>query len=106
MHTPPGRPASWRTGLIEVERLESQDAAELEGFLGAPGLAGEPATQQGDTAVALLLGAVGCAQLGAVPRGRPSPVAVPEVVAVAYRRGPAAAPPVDGAHVGEWVTSW
>jgi para-aminobenzoate synthetase component 1 len=106
VHTPPGRPASWRTGLIEVERLESQDAAELEGFLGSHGLAGEPAKQQGDTAVALLLGAVGCAQLGAVPRGRPSPVAVPEVVAVAYRRGPAAAPPVDGAHVGEWVTSW
>jgi para-aminobenzoate synthetase component 1 len=103
---PPGRPGQWRTGLVEVDRLETQDPAQLEGFLAAHGLAGEPAAQQGETAVALLLGAVGCAQLAGVPRGRPSPVAVPEVVAVAYRRGPGAAAPVGGAQVGDWATTW
>jgi para-aminobenzoate synthetase component 1 len=97
---------AWRTGLIEVDRLETHDVTLLEGFLSAHGLAGEPASQRGETGVALLLGAVGCARLGGVPEGRPSPAAVPEVVAVAYRRGevPTAGP--RAASVGEWTCTW
>ncbi|MFN2538379.1 MAG: chorismate-binding protein [Mycobacteriales bacterium] len=102
----PGRPGQWRGGLVEVDRLETGNPAELGGFLDAHGLGGEPGQQRGDTAVGLLIGAVGCARLGAVPEGRPSPVAVPEVVAVAYRRGDAVPRATRGATVGDWMPSW
>ena len=101
---PPGRPAQWAGPLTEIERCE--DPGELTAFLADHGLAGEPATQRGDVGIALLVGAAGCAAIGAVPPCRPSPSTVPEVVAVAYRRGgrpPRAAGP---AQVGPWTTSW
>lgn len=92
----------WRPGDAD------DPAGELTAFLAAHGLGGEPAGQTGTTAVALLVGAVGAAVLAGLPPGRPSPVpAVPELVAVAYRRGadgPATLPrpPV----VGQWSPSW
>jgi para-aminobenzoate synthetase component 1 len=106
VHTVPGVPPDWRSGLREVDRLETDDPALLAGFLESHGLAGEAATQRGDTGIALLLGAVGCARLAGLPEGRPTPVPVPEVVAVAYQRGPAPAAEVGGAEVGEWDTRW
>lgn len=106
MDAPPGRPLDWRGGLVEVDRLETEDPELLAGFLAAHGLAGEPAAQRGETGVALLMGAVGCARLGGLPEGKPSPAAVPEVVAVAYRRGTPAPRSVGGAEVGAWTTSW
>lgn len=89
----------------ELTRLEwrAGDAGEpgelLEGFLAEHA--------RGDGVVALLLGADGCARLAGLPTGPGSPVpAVPELVAVALRPGPAApyvpARPV----VGEWTSSW
>ena len=75
-------------------------------FLATHGLDGPPPQQRGDVAVALLLGARGCAQLAGVPPCRPSPVRVPECVAVAYRVGGVAAPAVAGARVGQWELSW
>lgn len=102
----PGRPEPWQTGLVEVDRWEGDDPGRLAGFLEAHGLGGEPVTQRGDTAVGLLVGAVGCARLGGVPEGRPSPVAVPEVVAVAYRRGAGTRRETRGAALGPWRLSW
>jgi para-aminobenzoate synthetase component 1 len=102
----PGRPGSWRSGLVEIERLETDDPEQVLAFLAAHRLAGEPAAQRGEVAVALLLGARGCARLGGVPVGRPSPVAVPECVAIAYRPGPPARPGHGAAAVGDWTTSW
>ena len=81
--------------------------AQLAAFLAEHDLAGEPAAQGGDTVVALLLGAVGCARVGGLPTGRSSPVpAVPELAAVAYRLGgdPPQVPPVSG--VEAWTASW
>ena len=101
---PPGRPAQWSGQLTELDRCE--DAAELPAFLAGHGLAGEIAGQRGDVGVALLVGARGCARLGAVPPGRPSPVGVPQVVAVAYRRGGRTARPAGGAAVQRWTCSW
>ncbi len=101
---PPGRPAQWSGQLLELDRCE--DAAELPAFLAGHGLAGEIARQRGDVGVALLVGASGCAALGGVPAGRPSPVGVPEVAAVAYRRGGSPARPAGGARVREWAGTW
>ena len=110
--SPPGAPPAWAGPRTEVDRFEwrpgypADPVAGLTAFLDAHGLAGEPATQTGTTAVVLLAGAVGCAALGGVPAGAPSPVpAVPEVAAVAYRTGgaPRTAAP---ATAGEWRTSW
>ncbi len=111
---PPGTPPVWAGPRTEVDRWEWREGdpgdpvALLEAFLTAHGLAGEPAAQTGGTAVALLLGAVGCARVGGVPAGPGSPVpAVPEVAAVAYRAGgapPAAAAAPTGA--GPWTPSW
>ena len=82
-------------------------AAEvLSQFLSVHGLGGDPARHAGDVAVALLLGAGGCAALAGLPVGPPSPVpAVPEIVAVAVRRGGgrSASGPV---RLGEWQRSW
>lgn len=107
MNAPPGVPQQWRGGLTEIDRLETSDPHQLFPFLEAHGLGGEPARQAGDTAVGLLLGAVGCARIAGLPEGRPSPVAVPELVAVAFRRGSTApgAPPRQAA-VGAWQCSW
>jgi len=106
---PPGHPGRSRS---EIERLEwrlgdpGSPLALLRDFLTEHGLAGEPATQSGDTDVVLLLGAVGCALLGEVPPGGRSPVpAVPELVAVAVRGSSVPAPP-SAPVVGEWSTSW
>ena len=99
-------PPAWRGSLREVDRLETDDPAQLRGFLDQHGLAGEPAGHQGSTAVALLLGAVGCARLAGLPAGQSSPVAVPEVVAVAYERGTQPAAPPAPATLGDWRTSW
>jgi para-aminobenzoate synthetase component 1 len=106
---PPGHPGG---PLRELERLEwrSGDAPSaltaLTDFLAEHGLAGEPVNQKGDTSVVLLLGAVGCAEVGDVPAGAGSPVsAVPDLVAVAVRGSGDRAvirPPV----VGEWQASW
>ena len=92
--------------MQEVDRLEADDPAELAGFLAEHGLAAEPAAQQGETGVALLLGARACAQLAGLPPCRPSPADVPEVVAVALRRGPAPAGPARGGSVGPWSCTW
>jgi para-aminobenzoate synthetase component 1 len=102
----PGRPASWRGPLVEVARTETFDVEGVLAFLDSHGLAGEGGSQGGDIAVAVLLGAQACAQLGGVPGTSASPVAVPECVAVAYRRGDGTARVVGDARVGEWTTSW
>ena len=79
----------------------------LHDFLGAHGLGGDPARHAGDTGVVLLLGAVGCAALAGLPAGAASPVpAVPEVVAVAVRRGVAVETSPQRPDVGEWQSSW
>ncbi len=123
MHNPPGRPPSWRGPLVEVDRFEWSPAeaqddggsllrAMLTSFLEEHGLAGEPAAQSpaGHTAVALLLGARGCARLAGLPEGRASPVAVPEVVAIALQRADGASKPgkrrAAAPQVGEWTPSW
>jgi para-aminobenzoate synthetase component 1 len=106
VETVPHRSGPWRAGLTEVERLETDDPEQVLAFLDAHGLAGEPATQRGDAVVGLLVGARGCARLGRVPEGRPSPVAVPECVAVAYRPGPVVPREHGGATVGDWTASW
>ena len=103
---PPGRPEAWRGPLVELERVESEDPGPVLELLAEHGLAGEPGAQQGEVAVALLLGARGCAQLGDVPRSRPSPVAVPECVAIAYRRGDGVKSPAGYCSVGQWSNSW
>lgn len=118
---PPGRPAAWRGPLVEVDRLEWSATGTstgtttghlrdlLDDFLSAHGLAGEPAAQSssGQTAVALLLGADGCAALAGMPTGAASPVAVPDVVAVALRRADRPAhPDTPAPAVGEWALSW
>jgi len=104
---PAARPPHWQGPLVEIERCESDDPRDVLTFLQAHGLGGAPTGQSGDTAVAVLLGARGCAQLAGVPLGPPSPVAIPECVAVAYRKGatghPVAPAPVD---VGDWALSW
>ncbi len=111
---PPGTPPAWRGALVERERWEWRDgdpgdpAALLTDFLAEHGLDGEPAGQRGDTAVALLAGAVGCARIAFLSTGRSSPVpAVPEVVAVAYAVGTdqAATPPA-ARGVSGWRASW
>lgn len=110
----PGTPPAWAGPRREVERWQwrsgdaGDPAGELTAFLATHGLGGEPAGQTGTTAVALLVGAVGAAVLAGVPPGRPSPVpAVPELVAVAYRRdadGPETLPRAP--LVGQWSPSW
>lgn len=111
---PPGTPGAWRVPLVERERWEWRDGdpgdagALLADFLDAHGLGGEPGAQHGDTAVALLAGAAGCARIAGLPVGLASPVpAVPEVVAVAYGRGHPRGDelPARGV-VGQWATSW
>jgi para-aminobenzoate synthetase component 1 len=89
--------------------VETFDVEELWSFLSSVNLLGELGSQTGDTGVALLVGAQGCADIGTVPRPAPSPAAVPELVAVAYRRaeprsGRREAPGL--AEVGTWRTSW
>jgi hypothetical protein len=74
--------------------------------LSAHGLDGEPAGQRGSTSVVLLVGAVGCAELGDLPAGATSPVpAVPELVAVAVE-GTASPVVPQRPVVGEWQPSW
>jgi para-aminobenzoate synthetase component 1 len=109
---PPGRADGWSHGVAEVARLEwrpcdgGDPALLLQDFLGEHGLGGEPAAQTGDVAVALLLGAAGCARIAGIPAGADSPVpAIPELVAVAVRRG-GTRPPARTAVAGEWTTSW
>ena len=112
--SPPATPPAWAGPRTELDRWEWRtgdpgDPVELlTVFLAEHGLAGEPAAQTGDTAVALLLGAVGCARVGGVPAGPSTPVpAVPEVAAVAYRSGgdlPPERRPTGGA--GPWTASW
>ena len=111
---PPATPPGWAGPRTEVDRWEWRagdpgDPVELLGaFLAEHDLGREPAAQAGDTAVALLLGAVGCARIGGVPVGPGSPVhAVPELAAVAYRRG-GDGPPPPSPHrpVGPWTPSW
>ena len=111
-----GTPSRWAGPLRELERWEwrSGDPADpvegLVAFLATHGLGGEPAGQQGGTAVAVLVGAVAAAALGGVPAGLASPVpAVPELVAVALRPGEVGdvgAEPAPAAVAGEWVPSW
>ncbi|MCW2777385.1 MAG: Anthranilate synthase [Frankiales bacterium] len=112
---PPGRPAQWSGPLREVDRLEwrsgdpGDPGALLADLLQAHGLAGEPASQRGDLAVALLLGAVGCELLAGLAPGLPTPVpAVPEVVAVVVQGSsrPVVGAASGGASVGEWTDSW
>jgi para-aminobenzoate synthetase component 1 len=92
--------------LVEVDRVETSDPDLVWSFLSSVRLDGEFATQDGDVGVALLAGAVGCARVGGVPSPSASPVAVPELVAVAYRRADAVPEPVGPASVGEWRASW
>ena len=119
---PPGTTPDWRGRLQELERWEWREGdatdpgAGLAAFLEAHGLGGEPAAQRGDTAVALLAGADGCARVAGLPRGAASPVpAVPDLVAVAYRRGADRGPcpgPRDALRsgalpaVGSWARTW
>jgi para-aminobenzoate synthetase component 1 len=97
----------------EADRVEWRigDAADpvdlLGGFLAEHGLGGSAGHGAGDSVVALLLGAWGCARLAGLPAGLPTPVpAVPELVAVALRPGEQAARPPRPPVVGEWRTSW
>lgn len=104
----PGRPASWQGPLVEVDRLETHDPSQIVAFLDNLDLGDLTVSHRADTAVGLLVGARACAELGAVPVPQRSPVAVPECVAVAYRRTEGA--PVQAAagpfQVGEWRASW
>lgn len=100
------RPPAWQGPLVEVDRVESADPLDLLSFLDAHGLSGPAAAQRGDVAVAVLVGAAGCARLAGVPEGAASPVAVPECVAVAYRRGGTARPSPGDASVGPWTSTW
>lgn len=111
MTSPPGRPAAWSGRLVEVERWSwdgyGDPGDDLERFLGRHGLAGPPHRQApGRTGVALLVGAVGGAALAGLPAPRPSPVAVPELVAVALRAGGAPPVPAGPAQVGTWTSTW
>lgn len=110
----PGRPDGWRAGLTEIDRTEwrSGDADDpgelLQTFLTTHDLGNAPAAQGGDTGVVLLAGALACARIAGLPEGAASPVpAVPELVAIAVRRGrvPAGAA-LPAPSVGEWVTTW
>jgi para-aminobenzoate synthetase component 1 len=102
----PGRPPSWRGPLVEVDRVETHDPSQVLAFLESLDLGTVTHSQRADIAVGVLLGARSCADLGGVPAPGPSPSAVPECVAVAYRRGEAQARTPGGAAVGEWRTSW
>ena len=110
----PGRPASWRGPLLEVERWEwspsagDDPAAGLTDLLARHGLAGPPAEQvDRGTAVALLVGAGGCAALAGLPPPPASPVpAVPEVVAVVVRRTDVGPDPPGAASTGTWDSTW
>jgi len=104
----PGRPPAWRGPLVEVDRLETHDPSQIVAFLDNLDLGDLTVSHRADTAVGLLVGARGCAELAGVPAPGASPVAVPECVAVAYRRTDAAAAPdpVGPFRVGEWRTSW
>ncbi len=118
MTTPlPGAPPLWTGPHVELERWEwrSGDPGDpqegLAAFLSTHGLAAEPGQQRGQTAVALLLGAVGAARLAGLPAGASSPVpAVPEVVAVAVRPGTGPprprVRPAEPLGVGEWTATW
>ena len=112
--SPPGTPPVWAGPRTEVGRWEWRDGDAgdpvelLTDFLAAHDLAREPSAQCGDTVVALLLGAVGCARVGGLPVGAASPVpAVPELAAVAYRLGgePPQPAPAPG-RTGPWSASW
>ena len=111
---PPGTPPAWAGPRTEVDRWEWRDGDAgdpvdlLRGFLAEHDLLREAAAQAGDTVVALLLGAVGCARVGGLPTAAPSPVpAVPELAAVAYRLGGTApGPPAAAAGAGPWTSSW
>jgi para-aminobenzoate synthetase component 1 len=102
----PGRPLSWRGGLVEVDRIETHDPSQLVAFLDSLDLGTVTHSQQADTAVGLLLGARACAELAGVPQPAASPTSVPEVVAVAYRRGEPTRRDVGPATTGEWHSSW
>ncbi len=91
---------------MEVDRLETHDPSQVLEFLQSLGLGDLRHPQQSDTAVGLLLGARGCAELGGVPLPSASPVGVPECVAVAYRRTDRAPSEPGQAAVGQWRTSW
>jgi para-aminobenzoate synthetase component 1 len=116
---PPGRPSSWSGPLREVDRWEwrtadgGDPATALQDLLADHGLAGRPGEGRGrrdddrSTAVVLLAGAAACAALAGLPAGRPTPAApVPDLVAVAVRRGGAAAPPTPRGSVGSWTPTW
>jgi para-aminobenzoate synthetase component 1 len=98
---PPGRPFSWQVPLRELERVESQDPAQILTFVAEH----QRAVAADRIGIGLLFGARGCATLGRVPLGAASPVAVPECVAVAFERGTESYT-TGRATVGEWRTSW
>lgn len=114
-----GPPSRWAGPLHELERWEwhaddtTDPVAGLASFLSEHGLTGEPATQTGVTAVALLVGGGGAAAVGGLRPGPRSPVtAVPDLVAVACRPLPAAAghrppaPPGRALRLGSWARTW
>ncbi len=110
---PPATPPGWAGPRTEVDRWEWRPAdggdpvEQLGAFLDAHGLGGEPAAQRGGTAVALLVGATGCARLGGLPDGPASPVpAVPELAVVAFRPGGSTRTPGAPAGADGWRTSW
>ncbi len=98
---PPGRPPLWRGPVDEIDRVESDDPSDVLSFLAAH----QRGVNADEVGIGLLFGARGCAALGAVPRGPTSPVAVPECVAIAFRRGGSLRRP-GPAEVGEWASSW
>jgi para-aminobenzoate synthetase component 1 len=114
---PPGRPAGWRGGLVELERWEwrrgdgGDPAARLHQLLVEHGVERQAHSRStvDEAAVVVLAGADGCAALAATACGAPSPVpAVPDLVAVAVRRGPSAVPALRRAVVptSAWRTTW
>lgn len=111
---PPGTPPQWCGPLVEVERYEwrtgdaGDPVAALADLLDTHGLGGPLSSQRGEAVVVLLAGAAGCARLGGVPSGAPSPVrAVPEIAAVVLRHGRVPSPvPAGRRGVGPWTTSW
>jgi para-aminobenzoate synthetase component I len=121
---PPGRPPEWSVPLLELDRWEwratdgDDPLGSLDAFLTEHGVGecrrdARPVDAADDAvAVVLLAGGEGAAGLAGLPGGKATPLpAVPDVVAVAVRRGGASStrhpvPPGRIVAAGDWRTTW